>query len=51
LAKDNLQTYTAKTSHSERLKKLGIEEDIKFCLNVNIVKSIPVLLGDRLVKL
>ncbi|HTN21971.1 MAG TPA: 2-phosphosulfolactate phosphatase [Pelobium sp.] len=51
LAKDNLQAYTAKTSHSERLKKLGIEEDIKFCLNVNIVKSIPVLVGDRLVKL
>lgn len=51
LAKDNLQAYTAKTSHSERLKKLGIEEDIKFCLNVNTVKSIPVLVDGRLVKL
>lgn len=50
-AKDNLLAYTAKTSHSERLKKLGIEEDIKFCLNLNIAKSIPVLKGDSLVKL
>nr|MBC7611510.1 2-phosphosulfolactate phosphatase [Pseudopedobacter sp.] len=50
-AKDDLVGYTAKTSHSERLKKLGIEEDIKFCLNVNITKSIPVLVNDRLVRL
>ena len=51
LGKDNLQVYTAKTSHSERLKKLGIEEDIKFCLNVNMTRTVPVLVGDRLVKL
>ncbi len=50
-AKDDLNAYTAKTSHSERLKKLGIEEDIKFCLNVNITRAIPVLKGDGLVKL
>lgn len=51
LAKDDLKAYTAKTSHSERLKKLGIEEDIKFCLNVNISNSIPVLIDDKLVKI
>jgi len=51
LAKDDLNTYLKKTSHSERLKKLGIEEDIKFCLNLNITKGIPVLDGDRLVKM
>ncbi|WP_017256905.1 2-phosphosulfolactate phosphatase [Pedobacter arcticus] len=51
LAQDDLEAYTAKTSHSERLKKLGIEEDIKFCLNVNTVTSIPVLVGCELVKL
>jgi 2-phosphosulfolactate phosphatase len=51
LAKHDLEAYTAKTSHSERLKKLGIEEDIKFCLNVNIATTIPVLEGNRLVKL
>lgn len=51
LAQDDLEAYTSKTSHSERLKKLGIQEDIKFCLNVNTVKSIPVLVGNKLVKL
>lgn len=51
LAKDNLQTYLQKTSHSERLKKLGIEKDIEFCLNIDTVGSIPVLEGDRLVRL
>lgn len=51
MAKADLQTYLQKTSHSERLKKLGIEKDIEFCLNVDIARSIPVLEGDRLVAL
>lgn len=51
MAKGDLNTYLKKTSHSERLKKLGIEEDIKFCLNLNITKEIPVLDGERLVKM
>ena len=51
LAKDDLSAYTSKTSHSERLKKLGIEEDIKFCLNVDITSTVPVLKDGRLVKL
>jgi len=51
LAKDDLSAYTSKTAHSERLKKLGIEEDIKFCLNVNITSTIPVLKDGRLIKL
>ncbi|WP_207429103.1 2-phosphosulfolactate phosphatase [Pedobacter sp. SYSU D00535] len=51
LAKENLGAYLAKTSHSDRLKKLGIEEDIAFCLNVDITTAIPILEGERLVKL
>jgi len=51
MAKDDLHSYLKKTSHSERLKKLGIEEDIKFCLNLNITKGIPVLDGERLIKM
>ncbi|WP_256012728.1 2-phosphosulfolactate phosphatase [Desertivirga xinjiangensis] len=51
LAKDDLGVYMSKSSHSDRLKKLGIEEDIAFCLNVDITTAIPVLDGDRLVKL
>jgi 2-phosphosulfolactate phosphatase len=51
LAKDDLNGYLKKTSHSERLKKLGIEADIAFCLNVDTTTAIPVLDGERLVRL
>jgi 2-phosphosulfolactate phosphatase len=51
LAKGDLGLYLKKTSHSERLKKLGIEEDIAFCLKLDITTSIPVLDGERLVKM
>jgi len=51
MAKDNIPAYLAKTSHSERLKKLGIEADIAFCLNVDMTTAIPVLDGERLVRL
>lgn len=51
LAKNDLNTYLQKTAHSERLKKLGIEEDIKFCLQVDVTTAIPVLQGEKLVKL
>ena len=51
LAKTDLNLYLKKSSHSERLKKLGIEEDIAFCLNLDLTTSIPVLDGERLVKM
>ena len=49
--KTNINKYLKKTSHSERLKKLGIEKDIEFCLQVDLITAIPVLVGKRLVKL
>jgi 2-phosphosulfolactate phosphatase len=51
LAKDDLNGYLKKTSHSERLKQLGIEADIAFCLNVDLTKAIPVLKSGKLIKL
>ncbi|HVS90518.1 MAG TPA: 2-phosphosulfolactate phosphatase [Mucilaginibacter sp.] len=51
VARNDLPAYLAKTSHSERLKKLGIEKDIAFCLNVDITTAIPVLEGEKLEKL
>ena len=51
LAKDDLGAFLPKSSHSERLKKLGIEEDIAFCLKIDITSAIPILDGDKLVKL
>ena len=51
LGKEDLNTFLQKTSHSERLKRLKIEKDIEFCLNVDITTAIPVLEGDRLIKM
>lgn len=51
IGKSDISKYLSKTSHGERLKKLGIEKDIEFCLQVDLTTAIPVLDGDRLVKL
>ncbi|MES2458153.1 MAG: 2-phosphosulfolactate phosphatase [Bacteroidota bacterium] len=51
LAKDDLRTYLHKSSHSHRLAELNIEEDVRFCLQLNLCKAIPVLVGDALVAL
>ncbi len=51
LAKDDLAGYVSKASHGERMRKLNLQEDINFCLSQNIIKDIPVLVGDKLVKL
>lgn len=51
LAKDDLRGYLRKSSHSHRLAELNIEEDVKFCLQLNICEAIPVLIGDELVLL
>ena len=51
LAKGDLKEFMKKTSHSERLKELNIEADIAFCLQTDVVDTIPILDGDRLVKL
>lgn len=51
LGKHDISEYLKKTSHSERLKQLGIEKDIAFCLNTDTTTAIPVLQDNRLVKL
>lgn len=51
IAKDDLRKYLHKSSHSHRLAQLNIEEDVVFCLQLNICEAIPVLDGERLVKL
>jgi len=51
VAKGNLRGYLHKSSHSHRLEQLNIEEDVKFCLQLNICKAIPVMVGDALVAL
>jgi 2-phosphosulfolactate phosphatase len=51
IGKADINAYLKKTSHSERLKKLGIEKDIEFCLQIDLTTAIPVLEGERLIKL
>ncbi|RDC57274.1 2-phosphosulfolactate phosphatase [Pedobacter chinensis] len=51
LAKEDLRKYLHKSSHSHRLAQLNIEEDVVFCLQLNICKAIPVLDGERLIAL
>lgn len=51
LAKDDLRGYLHKSSHSHRLAQLNIEEDVRFCLQLNICEAIPVLIGEELVRL
>lgn len=51
LAKDDLRTYLHKSSHSHRLAQLNIEEDVQFCLKLDICQAIPVLEGEKLVPL
>lgn len=51
LAKGDLRGYLQKSSHNHRLIKLNIEEDVRFCLKIDVCKAIPVLQGEMLVAL
>lgn len=43
--------YLVHASHKERLSRLGLKKDIKFCLTPNAAPVIPILEGKYLVKL
>lgn len=51
LAKSDLRGYLQKSSHNHRLIKLNIEEDVRFCLKIDVCQAIPVLQGEMLVAL
>lgn len=50
-AQDNLAAFLAKASHSKRMKHLRIEKDITFCLQEDLVATIPVMKNGELVSL
>lgn len=50
-AKDNYFGFLKSSSHRRRLKKLNLNEDIKFCLTPNQMDVIPILRNDRIEKL
>jgi len=51
LAKNDLSGYLEKSSHRERLRKLHIEKDVDFCLQLDLIDTIPVLKDGKLIKL
>lgn len=50
-AVDNMFGYLKASSHRRRLKKLNLNEDIKFCLTPNQFDIVPILKGDEIVAL
>lgn len=48
-AKNNLMAYLQNSSHVQRLKRLGIEKDVAFCLEYDKYDVVPVLKNDELV--
>lgn len=45
---DNLLGLAKQSSHAERLKGFGIEDDLEFCLEENKYQVVPKLIGDEL---
>lgn len=50
-AKDNYFGFLKSSSHRKRLKRLNLNEDIKYCLTPNQMNVIPILKDDRIVNL
>ena len=50
-AKNDLQVFIEKAAHRHRLKKLGLDDVIPYCLELNTTSVIPVYQKDRLVAL
>jgi 2-phosphosulfolactate phosphatase len=50
-AKDNLYACMQHASHFHRLAKHGLEEDIKYCLTIDIAPSLPILKDGALINI
>jgi len=50
-AASDLSGFLAKSAHTKRLQHLGVQKDIDFCLQIDLLQNIPILEGDRLVAL
>ncbi len=51
IAKHNLYEFLSHSSHRNRLAKLDLERDIKYCLTLNLCPVIPIMEGKYLVKM
>lgn len=50
-AKDNYMGFLKSSSHRRRLKRLKLNEDIKFCLTIDQFDVIPILKEDKIIKM
>ena len=50
-AKENIFSFLKASSHRKRLRKLNLNEDVKYCLTPNTVHAIPILKNGALEKL
>jgi 2-phosphosulfolactate phosphatase len=48
-AKDDMLGFLSNSSHLQRLKNLGIEEDIKYCLKEDLYDVVPQFVEGKLV--
>lgn len=48
-AKNDLYAFLGDSSHRQRLGRLSLEKDIRYCLQTNQCSSIPILKGNELV--
>ena len=51
LAKQDPYKFMSQASHKERLAKLNLKKDIKYCLTPNLTTVIPILKDGALVKM
>jgi 2-phosphosulfolactate phosphatase len=42
IAKNDLMVYIEKCAHKHRLKKIGLDNVIPYCFNIDTINSIPV---------
>ena len=50
-AKENIFSFLKASSHRRRLRKLNLNEDVKYCLTPNTVTAIPILKDGALINL
>lgn len=48
-SKSNLLKFVLQSSHKKRTENLGIDEDFKFCLQLDIYNNVPILKGNSVV--
>jgi len=46
--KNDLTDTLSRTTHADRLRSLGYGDDVAYCLQIDLIKALPVFDGGRL---